>query len=161
MRTSSSEARDPIVNVHARPFPRGMFSINHVKLTSLYLSLSLSPSPSCNLPPSLLLSPPKTNPNRSTPPAPARASRKSLRSKTRNTCTTSTSATRPKILMAPSSGRSLLAKSCASPVATTSQPCMKRLYEQIRQRYYNRDIQRYIDNFNCDYCHRNKLDGKG
>jgi len=22
-------------------------------------------------------------------------------------------------------------------------------------------IQKYIDNFNCDYCHRNKLDGKG
>ena len=31
----------------------------------------------------------------------------------------------------------------------------------IRQRYHNRDLRRYIDNFNCDYCQRNKLDGKG
>ena len=30
----------------------------------------------------------------------------------------------------------------------------------IRQRYHNRDLRRYIDNFNCDYCQRNKLDGK-
>ena len=43
----------------------------------------------------------------------------------------------------------------------TGHPGSKRPYEQIRQRYYNRDIRRYIDNFNCDYCQRNKLDGKG
>ena len=43
----------------------------------------------------------------------------------------------------------------------TGHPGSKRLYEQICQRYYNRDIRRYIDNFNCDYCQRNKLDGKG
>ena len=36
-----------------------------------------------------------------------------------------------------------------------------RFYEQIRQRYYNCDIRRCIDNFNCNYCQRNKLDGKG
>jgi hypothetical protein len=40
-------------------------------------------------------------------------------------------------------------------------PGSKRLYEQIRQRYHNRDLRRYIDNYNCDYCQRNKLYGKG
>jgi transposase InsO family protein len=35
------------------------------------------------------------------------------------------------------------------------------LYEQIRQRYYNRDLRRYIDNFNCEFCQRNQLDGRG
>ena len=43
----------------------------------------------------------------------------------------------------------------------TGHPGSKRLYEQIKQRYYHRDIRRYIDHFNCDYCQRNKLDGKG
>jgi hypothetical protein len=43
----------------------------------------------------------------------------------------------------------------------TGHPGSKRLYEQIRQRYHNRDLRRYIENFNCDYCQRNKLDGKG
>jgi hypothetical protein len=43
----------------------------------------------------------------------------------------------------------------------TAHPQSKRLYEQIRQRYHNHDLRRYIDNFNCDYCQRNKLDGKG
>ncbi len=43
----------------------------------------------------------------------------------------------------------------------TGHPGNKRLYEQIHQRYHNRDLRRYIDNFNCDYCQRNKLDGKG
>ena len=43
----------------------------------------------------------------------------------------------------------------------TGHPGSKRLYEQIRQRYHNRDLRRYIDNFKCDYCQRNKLDGKG
>ena len=43
----------------------------------------------------------------------------------------------------------------------TGHPGSKRLYEQIKQWYYHRDIRRYIDHFNCDYCQRNKLDGKG
>jgi hypothetical protein len=43
----------------------------------------------------------------------------------------------------------------------TGHPGSKRLYEQIKQRYHHRDLRRYIDNFNCDYCQRNKLDGKG
>ncbi len=43
----------------------------------------------------------------------------------------------------------------------TGHPGSKRLYEQIRQRYHDHDLRRYIDNFNCDYCQRNKLDGKG
>jgi hypothetical protein len=43
----------------------------------------------------------------------------------------------------------------------TGHPGSKRLYEQIRQRYYHRDLRKYIDNFNCDYCQRNKLEGKG
>jgi len=43
----------------------------------------------------------------------------------------------------------------------TGHPGSKRLYKQIRQRYYDRDIRRYTDNLNCDYCQRNKLDGKG
>ena len=43
----------------------------------------------------------------------------------------------------------------------TGHPGNKRLYEQIRQRYHNRDLRRYIDNFNCEFCQRNKLDGRG
>ncbi len=43
----------------------------------------------------------------------------------------------------------------------TGHPGSKRLYERIPQRFHNRDLKRYIDNFNCDYCQRNKLDGKG
>jgi hypothetical protein len=42
----------------------------------------------------------------------------------------------------------------------TGHPGSKRLYEQICQRYHNCDLRRYIDNFNCDYCQRNKLGGK-
>ena len=37
----------------------------------------------------------------------------------------------------------------------------KRLYEQICQRFYNCDVQSYIDNFHCEFCQRNKLDGRG
>jgi hypothetical protein len=37
----------------------------------------------------------------------------------------------------------------------------KRLYQHIHQRYYNRDLRQLVDNFNCNYCQRNKLDGKG
>ncbi len=43
----------------------------------------------------------------------------------------------------------------------TGHPGSKRLYEQICQRYHNRDIQRYIDNFNCEFCQRSKLNGRG
>jgi hypothetical protein len=43
----------------------------------------------------------------------------------------------------------------------TGHPGSKRLYEQIRQRYHNHDLRRYINNFNCGYCPRNKLDTKG
>ncbi len=42
----------------------------------------------------------------------------------------------------------------------TGHPDSKRVYEQICQRYHNRDLRRYIDNFNCEFCQRNKLDGK-
>ncbi len=43
----------------------------------------------------------------------------------------------------------------------TGHPGSKRLHEWICQRYHNRELRKYIDNFNCDYCQRNKLDGKG
>jgi len=43
----------------------------------------------------------------------------------------------------------------------TGHPGSKRLYEHIRQRYYNRDIRKHIDCFNCNYCQRNKLEGRG
>jgi hypothetical protein len=43
----------------------------------------------------------------------------------------------------------------------TGHPGSKRLSKQTHQRYHNRDLRRYIGNFNCDYCQRNKLDGKG
>jgi hypothetical protein len=43
----------------------------------------------------------------------------------------------------------------------TGHPGSKRLNDLISKRYYNRDLRRYIDNFNCDHCQQNKLDGKG
>jgi hypothetical protein len=43
----------------------------------------------------------------------------------------------------------------------TGHPGSKRLYQHIHQRYYNHDLLRLVDNFKCDYCQRNKLDGKG
>ena len=43
----------------------------------------------------------------------------------------------------------------------TGHPGSKRLYEQVHQKYYKRDLQRYIENFNCEFCQRNKLDGRG
>jgi hypothetical protein len=43
----------------------------------------------------------------------------------------------------------------------TEHPGSKRLCEQIRQRYPNRDLRRYVDIFNCDYCQQKKLDGNG
>ncbi len=36
-----------------------------------------------------------------------------------------------------------------------------RLHGQLRQRYYHRDLPQMVDNLNCDFCQRNKLDGKG
>ncbi len=43
----------------------------------------------------------------------------------------------------------------------TGHPGRKRFYGQLRQRYYHRDLCRMVDNLNCDFCQRNKLDGKG
>jgi len=43
----------------------------------------------------------------------------------------------------------------------TGHPGSRRLYEHIRQRYYNRDMRKHIDRFNCDYCQKNKLEGRG
>ncbi len=31
----------------------------------------------------------------------------------------------------------------------------------MKQRYYHRDLRQLADNLNCDFCQRNKLDGKG
>ncbi len=43
----------------------------------------------------------------------------------------------------------------------TWHPGRKRLYQHIHQQYHNRDSRRLVDNFKCNYCQRNKLDGKG
>jgi hypothetical protein len=43
----------------------------------------------------------------------------------------------------------------------TGHPGSKRLYRQLSQRYYHRDLRRIVDHLNCDFCQRNKLDGKG
>ena len=43
----------------------------------------------------------------------------------------------------------------------TGHPGSKRLYQHIHQQYYNPDLCRLVDSSNCDYCQRNKLDGKG
>jgi hypothetical protein len=37
----------------------------------------------------------------------------------------------------------------------------KRLHGQLQQRYYHRDLPQMVDNLNCDFCQRNKLDNKG
>ncbi len=42
----------------------------------------------------------------------------------------------------------------------TGHPGSKRLYQHIHQQYYNRVLRRLVDNFKCNYCQRNKLDGK-
>jgi hypothetical protein len=42
----------------------------------------------------------------------------------------------------------------------TGHPGSKRLYQHIHQQYYNRDLRRVVDNFKCNYCQRNILDGK-
>jgi hypothetical protein len=43
----------------------------------------------------------------------------------------------------------------------TGHPGSKRLYQHIYQQYYNCDLCRLVDNFKCNYCKRNKLDGTG
>ena len=43
----------------------------------------------------------------------------------------------------------------------TGHPGSKRLYRQLSQRYYHRDLHVIVDHLNCDFCQRNKLDGKG
>ncbi len=43
----------------------------------------------------------------------------------------------------------------------TGYPGSKRLYGQLWQRYYHRDLRWMVDNLNCDFCQRNKLYGKG
>ncbi len=43
----------------------------------------------------------------------------------------------------------------------TGHPGSKRLYQHIHLLYYNPDLRRLVDNFKCNYCQRNKLDGKG
>jgi hypothetical protein len=43
----------------------------------------------------------------------------------------------------------------------TGHPGSKRLYGQLQQRYYHRDLCQMVDDLNCDFCQRNKLDGKG
>ncbi len=43
----------------------------------------------------------------------------------------------------------------------TGHPGNKRLHQHIHKQYYNCDLRRLVDNFKCNYCQRNKLDGKG
>jgi hypothetical protein len=43
----------------------------------------------------------------------------------------------------------------------TGHPGSKRLYRQLSQRYYHRDLCQIVDHLNCDFCQRNKLDDKG
>jgi hypothetical protein len=43
----------------------------------------------------------------------------------------------------------------------TGHPGIKKLYGQLQQRYYHRDLRQMVDNLNCDFCQRNKKDGKG
>ncbi len=37
----------------------------------------------------------------------------------------------------------------------------KCLYMQLSMQYYHRDLRWLIDNYHCNHCQRNKLDGKG
>ncbi len=43
----------------------------------------------------------------------------------------------------------------------TGHPGSKRLYGQLRQKYYHRDLHQMVANLKCDFCQRNNLDGKG
>ncbi len=38
----------------------------------------------------------------------------------------------------------------------TGHPGNKRLYRQLQQRCYHRELRRMVDNLNCDICQRNK-----
>ncbi len=42
----------------------------------------------------------------------------------------------------------------------TGHPGSKRHQGQLQQRYYHRDLRQMVDNLNCDFCQRTKLDGK-
>jgi hypothetical protein len=42
----------------------------------------------------------------------------------------------------------------------TGHPGSKKLYQHIRQQYYNCDLRRLVDNFKCHYFQRNELDVK-
>ncbi len=42
----------------------------------------------------------------------------------------------------------------------TGHPGRKRLYQHIHQWYHNHHSRRLVDNFKCNYCQKNKLDGK-
>jgi hypothetical protein len=43
----------------------------------------------------------------------------------------------------------------------TGHPGSKCLHAQISTHYYHHDLWCLIDNYHCDHCQRNKLDGKG
>ncbi len=43
----------------------------------------------------------------------------------------------------------------------TGHPLSKKLHGQLWQRYYHRDLHQMVDNLNCDFCQRTKLDDKG
>ncbi len=55
----------------------------------------------------------------------------------------------------------MLKTSCVTLNQVTGHPGSKMLYGQLGQRYHHRDLHQMVDNFNCDLCQRNKLDGKG
>ena len=40
-------------------------------------------------------------------------------------------------------------------------PGQKKLYQQLSQRYYHHDLRGSIDKLNCEFCQRNKLEGRG
>ncbi len=54
----------------------------------------------------------------------------------------------------------MLKTSCVTLNQVTRHPGSKRLYGQLGQRYHHRDLRRMVDNFNCDFWQRNKLNGK-
>jgi hypothetical protein len=48
---------------------------------------------------------------------------------------------------------------CVTLNQVTGHPGSKRLYGQLGQRNHHRDLRQMVDNFNCDFCQRNKLNG--
>jgi hypothetical protein len=54
----------------------------------------------------------------------------------------------------------MMKTSCVTLNQVIGNPGSKRLYGQLEQRYYHRDLRQMIDIFNCDFCQRNKLNGK-